>query len=234
MPTQRTQARDRLGIPGRNDGLQGRSREWWLTAQHLVQNGGEAVHVRSAVHVVSGSLFRAHVPRGSDGHTGDRQVVIAGDAECPGDSEVRNECMPVGQQDVFRFHIPVHDILRVGVFECIADLGDDRQRLRQRHGTGSCQPYPERVTVDVRHHEVQKLVGLSGVKDRDDIGMNELRRELDLSKKPFSCHRRGELGIEYLDRHRPARMLLRRQKHGGHAASPDLTFDVKAVADGDL
>ena len=59
--------------------------------------------------------------------------------------------------------------------------------------------------------------------------MAQLRRELDLAKKPLGAERLPDFRLEHLDRDVAIVFDVVRQIHGRHAASAELALDAVAV-----
>ena len=82
---------------------------------------------------------------------------------------------------------------------------------------------PQRFPLDVWHHVVDECRSvacrdLAGIVERDDVGMVEAGRDLDLAEEALRAER-WELRLEDLDRHAPVMLEVLRQINGGHAAA---------------
>jgi hypothetical protein len=110
-------------------------------------------------------------------------VLSTGCSEGSGDAEVHDTGMPCRQQDVLRLDIPVGDIHAVRVSEGVGDFPRDADRVLQRKLSLPKQPLPERLPMHSRHHIVERTVGVSGVEQRDDVGMIEASGQGDLSQE---------------------------------------------------
>ena len=97
----------------------------WFPGQHLVQDAAERVHVRPAVHRAGAGLFGAHVGRGAHRDPRGGHLTLAAGIERSCDPEVGHACLAVGEQDVLRFDVAMHDPCAVGVVEGRSDLPGD-------------------------------------------------------------------------------------------------------------
>ena len=106
----------------RNHGLRRGPGEGSFTAQHLVQHAAETVHVAPAVHFTVGELFRTHVRRCADGHTGFRQPLGARFGDRTGNPEIGDNGVTRLQEDVLRLDVPMHHALAVRVAQGVSDF----------------------------------------------------------------------------------------------------------------
>src|SRR5689334_19035232 len=60
---------------------------------------------------------------------------------------------------------------------------------------------------------------------RQDVGVAEAGGGRDLAEKTLPAERGGELGRQYLNRHRPAVLQVFGQVHGRHPAAAELALD---------
>ena len=70
---------------------------------------------------------------------------------------------------------------------------------------------------------MEHAVHVTGVEKRHDVGMVELRRDLDLLEEPTDRNRRGQLRPQHLDGNAPIVLHVLGQIDGCHPASPKLT-----------
>jgi hypothetical protein len=50
-------------------------------------------------------------------------------------------------------------------------------------------------------------------------------RHANLAQEPLGAEHCTQLGVEHFERDAPVVLLVAREKHGGHAAAPDLAID---------
>jgi hypothetical protein len=105
------------------------------------------------------------------------------------------------------------------------DFAGDPQGVVERELALPVQPGAQRLALDVGHDVEQEPVRLARVVERQDVGMIEMGRELDLTEKALGPQRSGDLGIEDLDRDRAAVAQVlgragRRTRPGGCHVGP--------------
>jgi hypothetical protein len=141
--------------------------------------------------------------------------------------------MPTLEQDVLRLDVPVHDPLPVRMPQRVGHLIGDRYRVVDRELLLTAQPLAERLPLHVRHGVVEepvlRLPRLAAVEERQDVRVRQVGRDLDLAQKALAPKRRGELGVQHLQRHRPPQLPVLRQVHHRHPPTPQLALEVVAV-----
>ena len=217
----------------RDDRLGGGAREWRLTDQHLVDHTREAVLVAAAVDLAAPArLLGTHVRGCADQRAGLREVVaLSGRGYRARDPEVRDHGRTPRQHDVLRFDIPVHDGMAVGVGERPRYLVGHPQRVLERQLLLAREPVTQRLTFDVRHHVIEEACRRAGVVEGQDVRVLQAGGDLDFPEKPLGAEGRGELRVQYFDRHRPAVFSVFREEHRRHAAAPELALDRVAVGE---
>jgi hypothetical protein len=117
-----------------------------------------------------------------------------------------------------------------------------RMLQRLRHGARdvahgklafAIEPLPEALTVHHRHGVPQKPSGFARIVDGQNVGVGELGRDPNLLDEPLA-QRRGELGVEHLERHRAIVTEVVGKIDRPHPASAERTLDPVAVAQGGL
>ena len=205
-----------------------------LPGQHLVQGAAEGVDVGAVVERrVGGGLLRAHVLRRPerDADGGDRGVRPR-PGHGAGDPEVRDDGVALGEEDVLRLDVPMHDAPAVGVGEAVGRFGGDPHRLRDGQRPFARQAPPQRVPLDERHHVVEQAVGFAGVVQRKDVRVVELRRDVDLAEEALQAQEARQLREQHLDRHRAVVAEVVREEHHRHPAPAQPAFDPVAPAEG--
>src|SRR2546429_3504873 len=218
----------------RDDGLGGGPRERRLAHQHLVHDARQAVLVAAAIDVLAaGGLLRAHVGGRAHDRAGLREMPrVARRAQGPRDAEVRHHCRPPRQHDVFRLDIAVHDPVAVRVRERARHLRRDAQRVLLGQLLLALEPVAQRFALDVRHDVIEEAGGGTRVVQRQDVGVLQPGRNLDLAQEPLGAEGRRQLRVQDLDRHRPVVLQIVGQEHGGHAAASQLPLHRVAVSEG--
>ena len=99
--------------------------------------------------------------------------------------------MPTLQQDVLRLDVPVDDPIAVGVAQRVGDLAGDPERVVERELLLASEPPSERFPLHVGHDVVEEAARLARVVDRQNVGMGQTRRGLDLAQEPPGADFRG-------------------------------------------
>ncbi len=222
----------RLGDLARHGGLCAGPGEGRLAGQHLVDDTGEAVHVAGNTHLsLASGLLGTHVAGRSERRAGggDR-----GGASAPardvervarlGDPKVGEQGDVVGEEDVLRLDIAMHESGAVRMVEGGADFVGDAQRLAQRERAVLGDPVAERAAAQVRRHVVQDTVGLAGIDQWDDVRMRESGDDADLAQEAFGAERGGEIGAQDLDGDLAPVLALFGEVDGGHPAASELAL----------
>ncbi|MNC99504.1 hypothetical protein D3C83_178210 [compost metagenome] len=77
--------------------------------------------------------------------------------------------------------------MAMGMIERARDLTRDTHCLGHRKLPRLVQPVAQRLALDVRHDVEEHPVCLAGVEQREDVGMAQPRRQLDLAKEPLAA-----------------------------------------------
>src|SRR6266700_7615193 len=117
---------------------------------------------------------------------------------------------------------------RFQYFACDADRVLDRQAAFARQQT------TQRLTLDVRHDVEQQSAGLAGIEQRDDVGVAQRGRGLDLAQKALHAEARRELRMEQLDRDLALQLEIVSPVHRRHATTANLAGNRVVVCDGGL
>ena len=118
----------------------------------------------------------------------------------------------------------MHDAVLVRVREPVHDLDEDSDGVADRQLALAHDALAQRLPRNVRHHEVEQPVRLTGIEQREDARMLELRGDLDLPLKARGADGRGEIVAEHLDRDLAAVPHIVREVDGGHAAGSELAL----------
>jgi hypothetical protein len=119
--------------------------------------------------------------------------------------------------------------MRVRVLECVRDLARDADGFVDAELALAIQAVSERLTFDERHHVVQRAVGFPRIVDGEDVGVRQMRRDLDLTIKALTSEGGSQLGEQHLDRDAAIDLYVRREVDGGHATSTELALDRVAM-----
>jgi len=91
--------------------------------------------------------------------------------------------VPALQQDVLRLDVPVDHAKAVGVAQRVGDLPGDPERVVHGKLLLASEPRPKGLPLHVGHDIVEEAARLAGVMDRQNVGMGQSRRRLDLAQK---------------------------------------------------
>ena len=217
-----------------DDRLQRRPGERVPAGEHLVEDAAECEEVGAAVHRVARCLLRAHVRRRADRDTHlreGRRLRRRSDHRLA-DPEVRDDRVPLVQQDVLGLDVAMDDVVAVRVVERVGHLAHDSHRLLDRQGAVGLHSLPQREPLHHRHHVEQEAVGFSRVVQGKDVRVRQSRREPDLTHEALASEGFGEVGLEHLDGHRAVVLEVVREVHGGHASHAELALDAVPVGQG--
>ncbi len=87
----------------------------------------------------------------------------------------------------------MNHVVAVRVVERARNLACDPERLFDRELALAVEPLPQCRALDVGHGVVQEPARLTGLVQRDDVRMAELRPDLDFTQEPLGSYRRGQL-----------------------------------------
>jgi len=186
--------------------------------------------VTSWIDVLSGQLLRAHVVRRSQRESGLRQSkvpCVAGPEF--GSAEVSQQRLAVLEQHVVRFDVAMDDAVAVRVVEAGGDLGGDAKDIGERKLRLPLQPGAERFPFDVWHDVEDRVVDRAGVKQRQDVGMLQLRGGLDFPQEPLDTDQLRELAVHHFDRDLAVVAGVVGEIDVCHPASANLSLDGAAV-----
>ncbi len=209
--------------------------------EHLVQDARKRVDVRRrADRLVARRLLRAHVERGADGKAGLGEAVAAR-PHGQRDAEVGDQRLSAAQQDIARLDVTVNHAGVVGDLERARYRNRDPQRLVHRKLGLALDARAEGLALDVRHHVEEEAVRLTRIEERQDVGVLEVGRGLDLGQEALRAYDGREFGLENLDGDLAVVLEVLGQEDRGHAAFAELALNdvtvgqcrVQAV-DGDM
>ncbi len=104
----------------------------------------------------------------------------------------------------------------------------DRDALLDRQLPLPTQFVSEGLSLRIRHHEVEKRVCLTGVMERQDLGMLEVGGDFDLFQEPLGTEDGGELGPEDLEGDLAVMFEVLGEIDGRHPAVAQLPLDTVA------
>jgi hypothetical protein len=203
-----------------------------LSREHLVRERAQAVDVRAVVQVrLAHGLLGRHVGRGAQGDAHRGQLAGTGVAHRLGHAEVRDDGMAAREHHVVGLDVTVHDAAFVGVGQGVRNLAEDADRIAHRQHAVSLELLTQGLAFHERHDVEEESSRLAGIVQRQDVGMRQLRDDLDLAREAVGTHGRGELGPEDLQRDLPIVLEVVGEVDGCHASLPDLTLDGVGVGE---
>ena len=84
---------------------------------------------------------------------------------------------------------------------------------------------PQGFAFDERHHEIHHAVGLTGVMEWKDVGVDQPGCDLDLLQEPVGSCSQSELRIQNLHCHVSAVFEIPSEIDGSHSTTADFSFD---------
>jgi hypothetical protein len=131
----------------------------------------------------------------------------------------------VGEQDVVRLDVAVHDATLVRIAQRAADIAQDAHGLRNGKRSDAREPAAERFPFHERHCVVGDAICLAGGEHRDDLRLLEARGELDLALEAVDVDARQQIGRQHLHHDLPPQRGLLGQEHRGHASPAELALE---------
>jgi hypothetical protein len=127
----------------------------------------------------------------------------------------------------------MHDAVGVGEIKRRRNVHRDANRLLQAQVRFPFEPGPKRLPFDVRHHiEQRALRSRARVVQRQNVGMEERRRDRNLLEKTIRSQRGRDIRMEQLYRHRTIVPQVTREKDPPRAATADLVLQLVAAREG--
>jgi len=184
------------------------------------------------VHRFTHGLLWTHVRRRAHAHAHLRKRIPFHRAQRLADAEVGHERVAVLQHDVLGLDVAMCDAIAMRVVERARHFTRDAHRFIDWQLFGVVQPIAQRDSRHARHHVVQRAARVARIKQRQDVRMTQLGRELDFAQKALSAERLREVGLEHLDCDVAVVLEVAREIHGGHATLPEFALDAVAVGEG--
>jgi hypothetical protein len=136
------------------------------------------------------------------------------------------------EEDVLGLDVPVDHPVTVGIVEGTRHFPRDAYRCLDRKLRLSIQAVTQRFAFHVGHDVEDGPVYLSRIVQRQDVGVLQVRRGLDLLQESLGADHRRELGPQHLEGNPAVVPDVVRQVHGSHAARPELALDAVTVGQG--
>jgi hypothetical protein len=228
---------DRLGGGGDVSGehlLGAGAGERGARRQEFVCHHTEGVEIGPVIHVgVGHRLLRRHVGRCAQrhAHRGER-LTPGGLAQRLGHAEVHDQGMSPAEHDVLGLEIAVDDAMAVGLGQRVGDVAQDPDAFADRELPFLHELLAQRQAGHVRHDVEQQVVRRAGVVQRQDVGVLQGGRHLDLAEEPFLAERGRELFAQQLERDLAVVPEVVSEVDGRHATGTELALDGIAAGEG--
>ena len=195
--------------------------------EQLVGEDADGIHVAGRADVAGADLFWREVGRRAQYDTGGGDLGLR---ECADEPEVGDlDLAAVGDQNVLRLHVAVHQPLVVCHREAAEHRAEHRGDRVRRHRAALDKQFTQRAAVNQFHHQKRVLSVDALVVDRHQAGVLQLcdgaglaleaRQELAVT---------GIAGIHDLQCHRPIQPEIEPPVDAGHAAGGDQGVDAVA------
>ena len=191
-------------------------------AQHLVGHHADRVEVGRGGDVGGQRLLGRHVGGRADGHPGrGLELLRRRPVQRLGDPEVGDLDVPLlGDQEVLRLEVAVHDVLLLGGGEAGEEVVQDHDHLL---GPQLAHVRAQRAAAQVLHRDVRRALGEERLIDDDDVRVAERAGDVRLAQEALDQLRiLGAERRQLLERHQPLQIGLARQVDRGHAAAAQL------------
>ena len=132
---------------------------------------------------------------------------------------------PLVQQDVLRLDVAVDHAVGMGVVQRVGHLAGDLQGVVERQLLLARQPVPEGFAFHEGHDIEEELARLTGIEERQDVGVAQVGRGGDLTQEALPAQRGGELGAEHLDGDLALVPEILGEVDRGHPARTELALD---------
>jgi hypothetical protein len=168
--------------------------------RHFEEHDSQRKQIRARIERPPEGLFRRHVPGCSD-RTSPAALLCCGrrPLRVPGGdrleelrhTEVENlDALVVGNHDVARLQIAVHDSDRVGTGQRVSHLSGERDRLREWKPGAAAQELTQAAALNELHRDEHEVGGFLHRVEVNDVGVIERSRRSGLAQEPRSTFAR--------------------------------------------
>ena len=150
-------------------------------------------------------------------------------SHCQRDAEIGHHRPTVVQQDVLRLDVSVDHAVRVRVVQCTGHIAGNAHGFVHAELRFAIESRSQRLTVDERHHVVQKSIRFAGIEQRHYVRMLQCRRGRDFLHESLGAKHGGELRFQHLHRDAPFVLDILGEIDRRHPALPKLSLNAIAV-----
>src|SRR5688572_26550836 len=203
-----------------------------MAGKHLVDDAAERVDVsRDADVIATGRLLGTHVLRRPERNSVLCQRLagfVCGDMS---DSEIGEKRVPVGEENVFRLHVPMHEAVAVCVIEAVADFSRDADRFVEDQLLFALHQVSKRSTGHKWCDVILEALCLARIDQRNDVRMRQARCDSNLAKETLGSDRNADVLPQNLDRDLTLMLALFGEVNYRHAPAPEDALYRVAVAE---
>ena len=220
------QARGSLIEVGQRGGHVGGADKGRRAGDHLEQDDPERVQVGTGVRLLAADLLGAQILGCSEDDARSGQVAAQAAARL-GDPKVghlhpQSAPLVVGEQDVGRLDVPVHQTSLMGVHQHVGDLSGDGHRQPGWKSPLFVEQLAQRGAAHQLHDDVGGASVHAGVERRDHSGMGKAGGGDCLAPEALQEDTvLGQVGLQQLDGHGTAQDLIVALPDVGHPAASD-------------
>ena len=120
----------------------------------------------------------------------------------------------------------------MGVLESIRHGCSDPHRFVHRKLLLSVDAVSERLACQIGHHIEEEAIGFPGIIERQDVGVSQLRRDLNLREEALGSDNGSQFRLQDLEGHLSVVLDVGGEIDGSHAARAELTLDRVAALEG--
>ncbi len=133
------------------------------------------------------------------------------------------------EENVLRLDVAVDDAQSVRRTQRVGHLARDAERVFEGKLPFPLQSSAQGLPAHVGHDIEEEAVGGSGIQQRQNVGMLQPGRGLDLAQEPLATQGRPEIGMQHLDSDLAVMAEIVGEVHRRHAALSELALDPVAV-----
>jgi hypothetical protein len=94
-----------------------------------------------------------------------------------------------GQENVLGLDVAMHYVVGMRVRQRASNFASDPKRVVEAELPIAIEPAPQRLAFHVGHHVEEGAAGVSGVVQRQNVGMLQARGRVDFAQESLGSHR---------------------------------------------